>query len=51
MKACDLRVSPDMTVEELIPFLQGIVYAEKFYADEVNNKSVQFEVIEQKEEE
>lgn len=31
MRACDLRVPPEMAVEDLIPFLQGIVYAEKFY--------------------
>lgn len=31
MRASDIRVPPEMPVEELIHFLEGIVYAEKFY--------------------
>lgn len=52
MRACDLRVPPNMTMEELIPFLRGIIYAEEFYGiSTAEVKELQYEEIEHKEEE
>ena len=51
MKASDLRVPPEMPVEELIHFLEGIVYAEKYYGIGVPTvkQEVEFEEMEAKE--
>lgn len=51
MKAMDLRVPPEMKISDLIPFLQGIEYAEKFYgiAEGQSNKEIEYEEMEAKE--
>lgn len=47
MRAIDLRVPPEMEISDLIPFLQGIEYAEKFYG--INDKAIEHEETEAKE--
>ena len=52
MIARDLRVPPDMPMENLIPFIQGIIYAEEFYGiGKMIQQEVQFETMESKKEE
>ena len=52
MIARDLRVPPDMPMENLIPFIQGIIYAEQFYGiGDMIPRDVQFETMESKKEE
>lgn len=46
MKASELRVPPEMELDELIPFLQGIQYAEKFYGIGETSEEVRFEEME-----
>lgn len=47
MKAKDLMVDGEMPLEDLIIFLRGIIYAEKFYNFTEN---VKFDAMEAKEE-
>lgn len=47
MRTSQLKV-PDMELKDLIPFLQGIMYAEEYYGI---NGTIQFEEMKEEEEE